>query len=60
MEVPGTVTLETWENERWYPVVGWSSKVLPTDPQHWSSVTLPFKELSKGSKQFELPSQERN
>jgi len=57
-EVPGTATVETWENERWYPVVGWTAQMLPTDPTHWSSGGTPFKELPKDSTEFDLPSQE--
>ena len=32
---PGEV--ETWENERWYPVAGWSKNLLPTDRKEWST-----------------------
>eukprot|EP00966_Prymnesium_polylepis_P006373 146047-Prymnesium_polylepis.1 len=57
-EAKDVITVETWENERWYPVVGWSSQVLPTDPPHWSCLGLPFRELAQDSSEFELPSQE--
>ena len=26
----------TWENQRWYPLKGWSGKLLPTDRPSWS------------------------
>eukprot|EP01063_Lacrimia_lanifica_P035959 TRINITY_DN6997_c0_g3_i1.p1 TRINITY_DN6997_c0_g3~~TRINITY_DN6997_c0_g3_i1.p1 ORF type:complete len:3924 (+),score=1494.40 TRINITY_DN6997_c0_g3_i1:108-11879(+) len=28
--------VETYENQRYYPIVGWSSKLLPTDGPKWS------------------------
>ena len=32
-----TFEVECWENMRWYPVIGWSTKLLPTDRYQWSS-----------------------
>lgn len=32
-----TYEVECWENFRWYPVIGWSNKLLPTDRFQWSS-----------------------
>ena len=29
--------IRVWENERWYPIVGWGKKLLPTDRAVWSS-----------------------
>lgn len=29
--------VETYENWRWYPVIGWSQNLLPTDRYTWSS-----------------------
>ena len=60
LEAPGTATVETWENNRWYPVVGWTPQTLPTDPPHWSSAALPFRELPKDSSEFDLPSAVRS
>lgn len=31
-----TVNEEVWENQRLYPVTGWSSTLLPADPPSWS------------------------
>ena len=59
-EAPGTATVETWENQRWYPVLGWTPQTLPTDPPHWSSAALPFRELPKDSSEFDLPSAVRS
>lgn len=33
------IVVECWENQRFYPVVGWSEKVLPVDPPFWSNRT---------------------
>ena len=37
ISVAQTSEIEVWENERHYPWVGWSSKLLPTDRSAWSS-----------------------
>ncbi|KAJ9443190.1 hypothetical protein DIPPA_17635 [Diplonema papillatum] len=29
-------TVQLWENERWYPIGGWASLLLPADPPHWA------------------------
>ena len=35
---PGTVQFaRTFENERYYPIVGWSARLLPTDRYPWSN-----------------------
>lgn len=30
------VFINVYENERWYPIRGWSGKLLPTERAHWS------------------------
>ncbi|XP_013383971.1 tectonin beta-propeller repeat-containing protein 1 [Lingula anatina] len=52
-DVPIRVLEWTYENERWTPFGGFSNKLLPTDPKHWSqddgSVETP-------KESFQLPS----
>ena len=31
------VTVELWENNRWYPLTGWRGGLLPTDRPHYSN-----------------------
>ncbi|XP_026483040.1 tectonin beta-propeller repeat-containing protein-like [Ctenocephalides felis] len=38
LDVPIRVKEETYENERWLPLEGFSSRLLPTDRYHFSSV----------------------
>ena len=57
-DVASTVTVETWENQRKIPAVGWKAAYLPTDPPTWSSYGQPFKKLNKEARAFELPSNE--
>ena len=33
---PSAVQVEVWENQRIYPVLGWSARLLPTDPPPFS------------------------
>ena len=56
--VASTVTVETWENQRKIPAVGWKAAYLPTDPPTWSSYGQPFQKLNKEARAFELPSNE--
>ena len=34
-----TIVVESYENQRWYPVCGWRGRLLPTDRYHYSDVT---------------------
>lgn len=36
-DVPVRVQEETWENQRWTPVFGFTSKLFPTDRARWST-----------------------
>ncbi len=35
-DVPSVTRDEVYENQRFYPIVGWSSKMMPHDPPAWS------------------------
>eukprot|EP01012_Entosiphon_sulcatum_P008275 TRINITY_DN14437_c0_g1_i1.p1 TRINITY_DN14437_c0_g1~~TRINITY_DN14437_c0_g1_i1.p1 ORF type:complete len:607 (+),score=70.69 TRINITY_DN14437_c0_g1_i1:107-1927(+) len=37
--VEGARLVELWENQRYYPLKGWSTKLLPTDRWQWSDKT---------------------
>ena len=42
-----------WENQRWNPVTGFTSKGLPTDRNNWSDQTGQYPRTKEGTK---LPS----
>jgi hypothetical protein len=39
--------VECWENERFYPFIGWSSNLLPTDRCTLLSVTIGYRSSSQ-------------
>ena len=54
-EQPQSVTVETWENQRLVPGVGWGPRLpVPHDPPRFSTKEPPYRAQSKAS--FELPS----
>ena len=61
---PNEVTVETWENQRKYPLprkpwVQWSKNLLPTDPPSYSTGGgPPYTELPFDAEPFELPTHE--
>ena len=56
-EQPQSVTVETWENQRLVPGVGWGPRLpAPHDPPRFSTRDPPYRAQSRAS--FELPSHE--
>eukprot|EP00753_Platysulcus_tardus_P001590 PLAT11403.1.p1 GENE.PLAT11403.1~~PLAT11403.1.p1 ORF type:complete len:1762 (+),score=844.46 PLAT11403.1:770-5287(+) len=50
----GPVVEDTWEGQRFYPLFGWKSKLLPTDPKPWTNRARNSKTL-RSKESIQLP-----